>query len=288
MAVKFFGQFLVERGAVDPEKLLAAIDLQERTNLKFGEMALAMGLISAADVERVHDAQRGEDLRFGDMAVKLGILSTEQMQQVLTRQKNNHLYIGEALVKIGALSSARVEELLEAFKADQAPYLASQVVIPAGVSNPAIWEMTADLTYKMLTRVANLAFRPGPCTLTQTLDAKHLAAAMDFSGSLRGRYLLAVSAGVQQAIARAILKESDVSGEPKEVLDDTLMEFINIVCGNVAAKATQFGHSLEIDPPIIFAENQQQGSVPVEFTALSFPLYFADGEEAELSLWIAS
>ncbi|KIH75561.1 Chemotaxis protein CheX, a CheY~P-specific phosphatase [Geoalkalibacter ferrihydriticus] len=286
MAVKFFGQFLVERGVVNPQKLLEAIDLQERTNLKFGEMALDMGLINEADVERVHDAQRGEDLRFGDMAVKLGILSSEQMQQILTRQKNNHLYIGEALVKIGALDAERVTTLLDEFKVDQAPYLATRLVIPEGVSNPQFWEMAADLTYKMLTRVANLSFRPGPCVLAQSFDAKHVAAAMDFSGSLQGRYLLSVTSGVQQAIARAILKEADVSAEPKEVLEDTLMEFINIVCGNIVAKGAQLGHTLEINPPVIFAESRQHNSVPAEFCALCFPLYLADGEEAELSLWI--
>ncbi|WP_305041753.1 chemotaxis protein CheX [Geoalkalibacter sp.] len=287
MAVKFFGQFLVERGAVSPDKLLEAIDLQDRTNLKFGEVAMTLGFLGEAEVERVHDAQRGEDLRFGDMAVKLGLLTPEQMQQVITWQKNNHLYIGEALVKVGALDSARVAKLLEEFKADQAPYLAGAVMIPEGVDNPQVWEMAADLTFKMLARVANLAFRPGPCVLSQSFDAKHLAAAMDFSGSLRGRYLLSVSRGVQQAMARAILKESDVSGEPKEVLDDTVMEFINIVCGNIAAKGAQMGQNLEIDPPLVVAENDQQVSVPPEFIALSFPLYFADGEGAELSLWIA-
>lgn len=287
MAVKFFGQFLVERGAVSPEKLLEAIDLQDRANLKFGEVAMSLGLLGAAEVDRVHDAQRSEDLRFGDMAVKLGLLAPEQMQQIITWQKNNHLYIGEALVKVGALAADRVTALLEEFKIDQAPYLAGQVVIPAGVSNPRVWEMAADLTFKMLTRVANLSFRPGPCESTQTLDAKHLAVSMDFTGSLRGRYLLSVSLGVQQAIARAILKESDVTGESKEVLDDTVMEFINIVCGNIAAKGAQMGQTMEIDPPLIFAENNQQVSVPPEFIALNFPLYFADGEGAELALWIA-
>lgn len=286
MAVKFFGQFLVEKGLVSTDKLLAAIDLQERTNLLFGETALAMGLISTTDVDRIHDAQRSDDLRFGDMAVKLGILTPEQQQQVLTRQKNNHLYIGEALVAVGALDAQSVERLLDEFKADQAPYLTNKIAIPEGVENAMVWEMAADLTFKMLTRVANLACRPGPCQRTDSLDAKHLCAAMDFTGGIRGRYLLSVSAGVQQAIARAMLKEADVSGEPKEILDDTLMEFINIVCGNIVAKAAQMGKSMDIHPPLIFAENHQQISVPADVTALGFPIYFADGEAAELSLWI--
>ena len=65
MAVKFFGQFLIEKGAVTRIDLLQAIDLQEKTNLKFGEMVVEMGLMTTTDVARVHLAQRSEDLHFG-------------------------------------------------------------------------------------------------------------------------------------------------------------------------------------------------------------------------------
>ncbi len=286
MAVKFFGQFLVEKGVVSREKLLEAIELQEKNNLKFGEMALNMGMICKADVERVHDAQRSEDLRFGDMAVKLGLISPNQMQQVLTRQKNNHLYIGEALVKVGALDEGEILRYLAEFKEDQAPYTAERVNLPPGVSNPQVWEMAADMTYKMLTRIAQFAFRPAPGEEAETVNARHLAVAMDFSGSVKCRYVLSVSEGAQQAIAKAILKEDDVSDEPKEVLDDTVMEFINIVCGNIAAKGAQLGHTLEINPPVVIAEGAHEINVPPSFRAIRFPVHISDGEEVEFSFWV--
>ncbi|MDY6848007.1 MAG: chemotaxis protein CheX [Geoalkalibacter sp.] len=286
MAVKFFGQFLVEKGVVSREKLLEAIDLQEKNNLKFGETALNMGMICKADVERVHDAQRCEDLRFGDMAVKLGLISPNQMQQVLTRQKNNHLYIGEALVKVGALDEGEILRYLAEFKEDQAPYTAERVNLPPGVSNPQVWEMGADMTYKMLTRIAQFAFRPAPSEEAETVNARHLAVAIDFSGSVKCRYVLSVSEGAQQAIAKAILKEDDVSDEPREVLDDTVMEFINIVCGNIAAKGAQLGHTLEINPPVVIAEGGREVEVPPSFRAIRFPVYISDGEEVEFSFWV--
>lgn len=286
MAVKFFGQFLVEKGVVSREKLLEAIDLQDKNNLKFGEMALLMGMICDADVERVHAAQRNEDLRFGDMAVKLGLISPNQMQQVLTRQKNNHLYIGEALVKVGALDEGDILQYLAEFKTDQAPYTAERVKVPEDLTDSEVWEMAADLTYKMMTRIAQFAFRPGPSEETEILDAKHLAVALDFSGTVKCRYVLAVTAGAQQTIAKAILKEDDIAAEPKEVLDDTVMEFINIVCGNIAAKGAQLGHNMEINPPVILAESGRQISVPDTCRAVRFPIYISDGEEVELSLWI--
>ncbi|MEJ2201287.1 MAG: hypothetical protein P8X63_09800 [Desulfuromonadaceae bacterium] len=149
MAVKFFGQFLLEKGVVGQKALLQAIDLQETTNLKFGATALSMGLLTVEAFERIHDAQRVDDLKFGDMAVKLGILTEEQVKQVLTRQKNNHLYIGEALVRIGALNADELKQYLDEFKTDQAPYVVDKVVIPAGVPQANICEIIADLKNKL-------------------------------------------------------------------------------------------------------------------------------------------
>lgn len=198
MAVKFFGQFLVEKGVVSRETLLQAIELQESVNLSFGATSLAMGILTEADIERIHNAQRIEDLRFGDMAVKLGLLTSEQMMQVLTRQKNTHLYIGEALVKVGSFQADELPKYLEEFKADQAQYATDTVVIPTGVSEPKIWEMVADLSYKMLTRVALLVFRPEPCFVADRVPAMDVYATMDFTGDISGRYFMGVTAATQK------------------------------------------------------------------------------------------
>lgn len=276
MAVKFFGQFLVEHNVVSSESLLKAIALQDKTNLKFGEMAKSMGLITNADVVRVHDAQRKEDLQFGDMCVKLGIITLDQLKEVLTKQKNSHLYIGEALINVGAIPAADLPRHLEAFKADQAPYMVDKVAIPAGVQETAFCELTADLTYKMLARVANVTVRRGQCVLVPRLDANDTIVAIAMSGSLKARYILSVSSEARAAIARAILKSEDVSRETEEMMNDTVTEFINIVCGNIAAKAAQMGKTIEIAPPEIL--NGKAGvAVPAGGTGLLFPAFIAEG-----------
>jgi CheY-specific phosphatase CheX len=285
MAVKFFGQFLLEKGVVGQKALLQAIDLQETTNLKFGATALSMGLLTVEAFERIHDAQRVDDLKFGDMAVKLGILTEEQVKQVLTRQKNNHLYIGEALVRIGALNADELKQYLDEFKTDQAPYVVDKVVIPAGVPQANICEIIADLTFKMLTRIAGLSFRPGVCQIIEGFTPSNLVAAVAFKGSFRGRYLLNVSSGIRDAIAMALLKEESVAGETDEVLNDTVMEFINIVCGNVAAKAAQQGISFDIDPPLLLSSKGKIVKDKAE-TALLFPLFVADGSTLDLVIFI--
>ncbi len=276
MGVKFFGQFLVAKGLISREALLEAIALQETTNLKFGEMARSMGFLSSADIGRVHDAQRKEDLQFGDMCVKMRLLSTKQLKEVLTKQKNSHLYIGEALIKVGAVRAYDLPKHLDAFKVDQAPYMVDNVSIPPDVPNSSLWELAADLTYKMLTRVANLVIRQGQCRLVQRLEANDTIVAIQISGSARARFLLSVSSDVRSAIARAILKSDNVSGESEEILNDTVMEFINIVCGNFTAKAAQTGKTLEISPPEVL---NSFGIVPVHAgdKGLLFPAYIAEG-----------
>lgn len=282
MAVKFFGQFLVEKGAVSRMNLLQAIDLQEKTNLKFGEMVVEMGLMTTADVARVHLAQRGDDLHFGDMAVKLGIITEDHVQQVLTRQRNSHLYIGEALIKVGALSKEQLGTHLKDFKQDQQAYISEKIEIPAGIPHQPIWVMVADLTYKMLTRVAGISFRPGPCTIIDKMPSRPVIAEMGFSGSVSARYLLSVSESTRNLVAKAILDEESVEDEDVEVLDDSVKEFINIVCGNIAAKAAQLGHSIEISTP----EMREDLNVPQDHTGLMFPIYLSDGEVFELTIFV--
>lgn len=274
MPVKFFGQYLMEQGAVTRDDLLKAIALQDSMNLKFGDLARSMGLITDKDIERVHAAQRTKDLPFGDLCLHLGILNREQTQQVLARQRSGHLFIGEALVKVRALREEDLARHLAAFKADQAPYSVESVVIPRSVPQPGLWEITADLTYKLFGRVANITFRRGACTVVPAVESNDTVVAMGLRGPLEARYVLSVSAGIRDQIARAVLKEADVSREPREVVVDAVMELMNVICGNIAAKSAQMGLSIEIAPPEIVTGRLV---VPQGGAGILFPLHVADG-----------
>lgn len=277
MAVKFFGQFLVEQNIISREILLKAITLQESVNKTIGSIVTELGLMTDADVEQVNLAQRSEDLRFGDMAVKMGFLTPETLQQALKKQSEGHLFIGDAIVKVGGLNADKLESCLADFKADQARYATDRVNLPPGLTHQALWEMMADLSYKMLTRVARLNFRPVPCAIINRLKESHIIAAMDFTGDVRCRYVISVSEDVQAQIAKAILSQDDVSHEPKEVMDDTVMEFVNVVCGNIVAKSVHLGITLDILPPEIL-DSTGGIDIPDGYTALDFPVCLADGE----------
>ena len=286
MAVKFFGQFLVEQGIVTSEALLSAINLQDKNNLKLGEMALSMGLITSANIQKAHNIQMSRDVRIGDLLIEMGFLTLPQLNDIVTRQKNTHLYIGEALVQVGAFTNDDLQKHLNAFKADQAQYVSNGIELPITSPSDKIWEMTADLTYKMVTRVLDLQFRPGKCTLATVIPTNFMLAAMDLNGDVEARYLISVSEGLQKTIAKAILNENSVDNEPTEVLEDTVMEFVNVVCGNVAAKASQMGVIMNINPPVTLHPPAAGIPVPDGHTALSFPIHIVDGDTMEMILLI--
>ncbi|UFS70775.1 chemotaxis protein CheX [Geomonas sp. RF6] len=284
MAVKFFGQFLVEKNIVSREAILEAIKLQDSVNLRFGDTALSINLICQADMERVHAAQRTEDLKFGDMAVKLGILTNEQVNQVLTVQKNSHLYLGEALVQIGAVQEQDLPRLLDDYKADQEPYLTPRIEIPTGVRHPDLWEMYADLTAKMFTRIVGTACRLGACRVEEHMPEEFVVATMEIRGDAEATCIFAGSAEIRQRIACAILGEESVDEEPEDVLNDSVKEFLNIVCGNVAAKAAQKGKTIEILPPHLVHPASAGISVPSGSRGLFFTLHLSTAERASIGV----
>ena len=225
-------------------------------------------------------------MKLGDLLVEMGFLTLTQLDDVITRQKNTHLYIGEALVQVGALTGESLQQHLADFKADQAQYISDGIELPVNIANSKIWEMTADLTYKMITRVLDLQFRPGKCVTVEMLPPSFMMAAMDFSGDVEARYLISVSEGLQKSVAKAILHEESVEAESVEVLEDTVMEFVNVVCGNVAAKASQMGVVMNINPPVTIHPPTAGLPVPVGHTALCFPIHIGDGDRMELILLI--
>jgi CheY-specific phosphatase CheX len=285
MAVKFFGQFLVEMEVVSGETLLKALELQGSVNLKAGEIAVKMRHLTASDVVRIHEAQRSEDLRFGEMAVKLGLLDEMQKKEVLTWQKNHHLYIGEAIRRVSGLSEEDLERHLLEFKTDQALYAVEGIRLPQGVTEPQLFEMTADLTGKLLTRIADLPTRPGACRIVDNLAAADVVASQAFAGSASGRYFLSVSWAVQKTIARALLKKDDLSGETVEILDNAVRELLDTILGNVATRSAERGKTLKISPPSV---SHPTAGIPVPpgHIGLLFPFHRGNGDRIDLTLFI--
>lgn len=249
MAVRFFGQYLLENGVIDPKQLLAAISYQEKTNLKFGDTAISLGLLTQEQLASIFALQRTKDLKTGEAATELGFLSEAQIDQVLRAQKNSHVMIGEALVSTGALNKEQLERHLAAFKIDQEPYRVAEGIAeakdPSGIGRPA-----ADLALKFLLRLANFNMKLVGVKIGPLEDpgVETYTARVGFTGDTEGEIALRASTSICARIASAMLGEP-VSPDNAPVVLDATSEFLNVVGGNLSAAVARSGKKLELAAP---------------------------------------
>ncbi len=249
MGVKFFGQFLLEKNIIKPEELIEAVEYQESRNLKFGEYALSKGYLTEKDSERIQNEQKHTDMQFGEIAVKLGILNSTQVKEILTIQKNDHIFIGEALFEKAFLTSDVLERELSLFKEDQGKYIAGEIIIPAGAENPEIVRDMADMTQKMLQRIAYINVKVDHGFISNEEPQRNfLLVSVCLSGSLKYEYVISSSLETSRLIASKIIGE-EIKEELREVIADGVKEFCNIICGNIVAKIAKRGKTVDITPP---------------------------------------
>ncbi len=249
MSIKFFGQFLLERNVIGAKELLEAIRFQESRNMKFGEYAISKGCLEKVQVKRLHDEQKRNDMLIGELAVKLEMLTEEQVDEILTMQKNDHVCIGEAIVVKGFIPQDVMDRELDAFREDQKEYSIGDIGVPEGLKNPGFVKIMADITLKMLRRIAQVEAKiDDGVSMEQEPDESFTAVSITFSGGLNYEYVLMADIEMARAIAGAIIGV-DASKENEDVINDGVREFANIACGNLLAKMAQMGKNVEISIP---------------------------------------
>jgi CheY-specific phosphatase CheX len=128
----------------------------------------------------------------------------------------------------------------------------------------------------MVNRFVNLTFKPDQRSIVTGIDPNDMIVAMRMRGDVPCVYLLSVSADIRDAIARAMLRQEDLSSEPGEVIVDAVKEFVNIVCGSIASKVSSMGK--KIDFAIAEVLDVQEWFSPWENgRGLLFPLHVTEG-----------
>ena len=85
MAARFFGQWLIRHGLITPEQLLAALDLQLETNKELGAFAVDLKVLTKKQADDINVKQRRTDGRFGEIAIAEGLLTAKQVDRLLER-----------------------------------------------------------------------------------------------------------------------------------------------------------------------------------------------------------
>jgi hypothetical protein len=253
MSVKFFGQFLIERGEIDAGHLQVALAHMERVNLPLGQLARREGMLTDAAADRVNQRQRETDRPFGALAVEMGLLTDEQVQMLLQRQAEQRVPIGEALVHIGCLPAERLMPMLSEYKADQAAYQAGHAALPEGLSGLRAAEVVLDFLPKFCMRVARMRLKMG--------DFREVTAAPGqphrVSVTLHGSPGLEIGLACDRPFALPVVAATcsqDAASLDDGLIDDGLGEFLNVIAGNAMSALEKESIHSDLGPPCLEAE----------------------------------
>lgn len=277
--MKFFGQHLLHKNVISRETLVKAVAEQARYNLRIGDYSVRKGYLSKEQVHFIHEEQKRKDKLFGEIAVELGYLSRAQVDELLTVQKNDHRFLGEILIEQGGIAREVLDRELKDFEESQKEYVADREYFPADVPYHRHYDVYVDLATKLLRRVANVLVKPETVARTQGRIGHGLTTlGVKFSGGLNGTFVMSLSEDKMQEVASSML-EKPASELSKELLLDAVKEFVNVVCGNVAARMAQMGKEIDIEPPDILSESGGEGIVAKPGETVWFcPLVVTSGE----------
>jgi CheY-specific phosphatase CheX len=249
MAVKFFGQFLIERGEIDAEQLRDALTLMRAENKQLGEIGVEEGFLRQTDTDWLNLQQRSTDRNFGDLAVDMGLLKVKELDESVALQFEGRLLIGEALVRLGSLPANSLPDLLDQFKLDQAPYEPSRREMNSELRDNPVAPLLLDLLPKFCMRMANVHVKTGDARAWSGANAHPFNVGVTLSGEPG----LSISLVYDDQFGRRLSASSSglaAEGLSEDLICDGVGELLNVVCGNIVAILERDGIVVELEPPV--------------------------------------
>jgi CheY-specific phosphatase CheX len=245
MSAKFIGQFLLEKGLITREALLAATGHQQRVNLTLGALAVAQGLLSAAQADTINREQQRSDKRFGEIALEQNLLDMRQLNELLRVQKEQRVFIGEILIQQRHISRERFESELALFKQEQERSAELIKVDLDSLPQREAIEDFLDMTLKILLRVAKEQVKITSVSHTETKFP--YAIAQRINGDQHFDYALALPGNLLLVLCEHFLKVKCTVVD--ELALDAAGEVVNIITGNGCAKLSARGMKVTLEPP---------------------------------------
>lgn len=118
MFIQFFGGFLLRKGVVTAEQLIAAMEKESTAHIQLGTLAMHSSLMTAEQIEDVRITQTHNDMRFGEICVNKGYLTSEQVNQLLAEQYPKYLLLGQILEEEGIFDQATFHALIKEYITD--------------------------------------------------------------------------------------------------------------------------------------------------------------------------
>lgn len=236
MTAKFLGQFLLERGVITAQQLLAAIEAQRASNPLLGELAVREGLLDAAQARRINQRQHVEDRRFGDIALELGVLDQAQLDALLAAQKAQRKMLGQVLLEQGAVDAGRLEAELALHRADQEGARHALEGVVAGHALGGLASTAIDICARLFPRMLTSQCQATAVLTAHDLDTWSCVAHVRVDGDYPLGIGLASDLPAARALACALLGIAPERCDDALALD-ALGEMVNVLMGYVVRDA---------------------------------------------------
>lgn len=253
MSTRFFGQYLLEKGRINSQQLLAALELQKSILLPIGVMAMERGWLSAAQIKELLEQQKQKPLRFGELAVAAGYLTQAQVDELLQVQESTHrVRLGEALVTKGFITLEALERELKDYNKESEKF-ASEVSSAFGaLAHKDIVKTFTDLMLMMFTRFGKQDIIIERCESgKEKVRLFRWVIAQKIAGeNVEFNCLLSVPPKLLLQMASTMLDDNISTAD--ELALDASKEFVNIANGNACAKLSEDGIELTMLPPEVY------------------------------------
>jgi CheY-specific phosphatase CheX/transposase-like protein len=252
MSAKFFGQFLLEKGRITSQQLVDALEYQKAVNPPIGALALEHGMLTANQVYAVLK-QLKNDKQFGELAVAMGMLSAAQVNELKQMQSSHKVLLGEALIAKGYISVEALERELKEYKKAEERTFAQIDASFNEIANKHIVRTFTDLMVMMFTDFGGQQdIKVEQCeTGKEKVRLFRWVISQKIAGEdVEFNCLLSVPPKLLLQMASTMLDQT-VSTADDLALDAT-KEFVNIANGNACAKLSEDGVNLTMQPPEVY------------------------------------
>lgn len=251
MNVKYFGQYLLEKGYITRDQLLEGIKYQKAINLKIGVLAIDKSYMTSKQVEEVVSEQKVQNKKFGDLAIEKKYLTQAQLEDILSIQKSDRIFLGEALLEKGFINLEQLEKYLREYKKDQQK-ADSEVNTALNSINPrfaGLIKGSVEIFQNILIRLMDENGKISGCfeKTAKTEPADYMVSQKIF-GEKNCIFALSLKSSTLCYISSKILKREIV--KPDAYAEDGVKEFLNIVVGHICAALSNEGIRTETAPPL--------------------------------------
>jgi CheY-specific phosphatase CheX len=253
MSTRFFGQFLLERGRITSQQLLAALELQKSIPMPIGILALERGWLSATQITDILDQQKRKTSRFEELAVQLGYLTQAQIDELLQIQETSHrVRLGEALVLKGFITLESLDRELKEYNKETEKFSSEVSNAFGALAHKDIVTTFTDLMLLMFTRFGKQDIIIERCESGQEKVRRfRWVISQKIAGeNVEFNCLLSVPPKLLLQMASTMLDDTISSAD--ELALDASKEFVNIANGNACAKLSEYGVNLTMLPPEIY------------------------------------